>query len=967
MAANKFATMVHRNTNNMTLILVYSLLEWVLILLLLINALFSYLIVRFADYFGLKPPCPLCSRIDHFLNPKEGKSFYRDLLCEDHASEVSNSSYCLNHRKLTDSLTLCEDCSSSGLRQENCEVGSELCLCSCCGLRFDFNKGEVRIEKGNDSEMDLEDFFKGKDIDGSSGFQHLEYFLGNDGFNLIPIELIDPTTDEEQLHEMKREVDLVFEPGLVVYNRSCSFDGKETDPSAYDESTKLVIVHSMKIQEDENSIVFNSENCVHDKPDDVVDGDGNRTTMAAAATFEEKETDPSADDESTKLVILDRMEIQENENLIDFNSENYDQDKLDIDVGHQEAMTAATEKEEEDEPTKLVVIDRNEIQEYDNSIVLNSENYDQDKLDIDVGHQAAMAAATVKEEEDEPTNLVLLGRMDIQENENSTVLNSENYDQDKLDIDVGHQAAMAAANVKEEEDEPTNLVLLGRIDIQENENSTVLNSENYDQDKLDIDIDVDDDVGHQAAMAAATEKEDEPTNLVLLRRIDIQENENSIVFNSENYDQDKLDIDVDVCHQADMAAAAEEDEEDEEEEFPHMAINETEADVSIGTEIPDLVSSSSSSNSDNFHGEKDHDDHDQYELETIELKPISVGLTDQHFCPNSIEEDNDQCRNIIFKTMSSEINEPNEEKAPETPTSSDSFNFLQKKLLLSTTDESLDGSSSVVSEAEGIDGMTSVDRLKSALRSERKALYDLYTELEEERSASAVAANQTMAMINRLQEEKAAMQMEALQYQRMMEEQSEYDQEALQLMSELVVKREREKQEVERELEVYRKRVMEYESKKKMRHSSSSSSLDLNQNTPVEEVFEGDRVQILEHLKVLEGKLFSLDDDEENGYHHDHDQEGRLMGVKGKKLLPLFDAISDENGESNGHENGYEYYEISERVQALEADREFLKNCISSLKKGDEGMDLLREILQHLREIRTVNRSLKNITDGPIL
>ena len=76
----------------------------------------------------------------------------------------------------------------------------------------------------------------------------------------------------------------------------------------------------------------------------------------------------------------------------------------------------------------------------------------------------------------------------------------------------------------------------------------------------------------------------------------------------------------------------------------------------------------------------------------------------------------------------------------------------------------------------------------------------LYAELEEERSAVAIAATQMMAMINMLQEEKAAMQMEALQYQRMMEEQSEYDQEALQLLNELVTKRE--KQELERELEL---------------------------------------------------------------------------------------------------------------------------------------------------------------------
>ena len=72
-----------------------------------------------------------------------------------------------------------------------------------------------------------------------------------------------------------------------------------------------------------------------------------------------------------------------------------------------------------------------------------------------------------------------------------------------------------------------------------------------------------------------------------------------------------------------------------------------------------------------------------------------------------------------------------------------------------------------------------------------------------------------MAMITRLQEEKAAMQMEALQYQRVMEEQAEYDQQALQLLNELVAKREREMQELEKELDVYRERVSDYEAKDK--------------------------------------------------------------------------------------------------------------------------------------------------------
>jgi len=147
-------------------------------------------------------------------------------------------------------------------------------------------------------------------------------------------------------------------------------------------------------------------------------------------------------------------------------------------------------------------------------------------------------------------------------------------------------------------------------------------------------------------------------------------------------------------------------------------------------------------------------------------------------------------------------NEMEEDRAPETPTSgvatqrSDRMFLLERKRSLSL---SLDGSAA--SEMEGGEPST-VEQLRSALQAERKALGALYAELEEERSTAAIAANQMMAMINRLQEEKAAIQMEALQYQRMMEEQSEYDQEALQLLNELVTKREREKQELERELEL---------------------------------------------------------------------------------------------------------------------------------------------------------------------
>ncbi|KAK4752904.1 hypothetical protein SAY87_021702 [Trapa incisa] len=99
-----------------------------------------------------------------------------------------------------------------------------------------------------------------------------------------------------------------------------------------------------------------------------------------------------------------------------------------------------------------------------------------------------------------------------------------------------------------------------------------------------------------------------------------------------------------------------------------------------------------------------------------------------------------------------------------------------------------------------------VNHLKRQVKLDRNSLMDLYMELDEERSASAVAANNAMAMITRLQAEKSAVQMEALQYQRMMEEQAEYDQEALQEMSNMLTKREEEMKALEAEVEVFRKK-----------------------------------------------------------------------------------------------------------------------------------------------------------------
>ncbi|KAL8052999.1 hypothetical protein ABFX02_05G042500 [Erythranthe guttata] len=885
MAANRFATMLHRNTNKITLVLTYAVLEWILISLLLLNSLFSYLIVKFAEFFGLKPPCPWCTRIDHIIDPAEGnKNMHRDLLCEVHSKEISRLGYCSNHQNLVDSQNLCEDCLSSvpdytnklnnfalfpctkgfgGSDKEkvgeNGEVSLNCLNCSCCGVSLDCDKYSSYILLKTSSWDVLECAQK-------------ENYLINDS--------------DEKLSD--------FAEG------ENETKGDEVDLCLEEEKGTLIEENSTLIMKDKSVQV-----CVEED------------AAAPVEIFSEQHLEFFLDYSGNRLVPIELIDSVTEEHKSEGSVTVEDEDKNLVREFRQDSEVQFEEKEE------LFVGGRSGVEKFETFI------------DVDIN---------------EEPKYTMLESMEIEEDENSLVFHANH-----CRLMTGEFADFRAFP-------------LARWPSQE-----------------------------------AT---------------DVQEMAGS-----------SLEMHLDV-HTDNVAC---------EEEEVAQSNNENEADVSIGTEIPDLDITDEMQIQDSVHSyDYIHEDpstnphrvsdHDtsQFEEHMKELQSLSVQNREDHITNNN-------------SSFHLEINEPEEDKVPDTPTSTDSFSQLHKKLLLlekrdSGAEESLDGS--VTSELEGSEGVVTVEGLKSALRSERKALQALYSELEEERSASAVAANQTMAMINRLQEEKAAMQMEALQYQRMMEEQSEYDQEALQLLNELMVKREREKQELEKEMEIYRKKLFDYETKEKIRvlrrskdgstrsgfsSDSDGLSIDLNHeskeedgfysnlNTPVDDVinleesladFEEERMSILDQLKVLEEKLSTLDDEnaktngEANGHENgfsNHHQKRRIAGLqKGKSLLPLFDAIFEENGDTmnengngNENENGFDSYEsnfemeenkklaieaeidhLYERLQALEADREFLKHCISSLKKGDKGMDLLQEILQHLRDLRNVEARSRNLGDS---
>ncbi|CAL4941802.1 unnamed protein product [Urochloa decumbens] len=291
---------------------------------------------------------------------------------------------------------------------------------------------------------------------------------------------------------------------------------------------------------------------------------------------------------------------------------------------------------------------------------------------------------------------------------------------------------------------------------------------------------------------------------------------------------------------------------------------------------------------------------------------------------------------------------------------------------------------------DDVEGEISLENVKRQLELNKKSMAALYKELEEERSASAVAASQTMAMINRLQEEKAAMQMEALQYLRMMEEQADHDHEAIQNLHDLLTEREKELLDLDAELRNYR-RLLESEPFNGARFDATDSitntiddrNLDFVRSTMSH--FEGEKANVLESFFRLEENL-SISANRLASDGAKNSQEGILLKdhtsadgqYREKSQLDGQEHMRSESTEQRSeHEmvgenkdscspshNNDKFSGVSSlkneisllniKLRALEADQEFLKQVLSSLQCGSDGLQCIKEITSHLAELRRV-------------
>ncbi|XP_059313823.1 protein FLOURY 1-like [Lycium ferocissimum] len=132
------------------------------------------------------------------------------------------------------------------------------------------------------------------------------------------------------------------------------------------------------------------------------------------------------------------------------------------------------------------------------------------------------------------------------------------------------------------------------------------------------------------------------------------------------------------------------------------------------------------------------------------------------------------------------------------------------KLLMNEKNETSDDELDDEHECCDEDKVFDVLSLRKMVKIERGKANAACLELEKERMAAATAAEETMAMILRLQNEKSLVEMETNQYKRLAEEKQLHDQEVIQSLQWLVLKHESERTILEDQLKLCREKLKSF-------------------------------------------------------------------------------------------------------------------------------------------------------------
>ncbi|XP_015576557.1 myosin-binding protein 1 [Ricinus communis] len=875
-------------------------LEWLLICLLFIEAIFSYLITKFACYYELQTPCLLCSRLDHILGNKRLK-YYRDLICGKHKLEISSLVLCHAHNKLVDVHGMCESClfSFATINKSNAEtyrllVGklgegyrfglnedhtSSTQHCSCCNepwiLRgYVQNLMQTNIAGSETAEFDAPAVYDQNNLNkielslparatlqrSKSEFDHLPHIgytelkVNSDTESEVLFSDDDNNTNARG-HAINTKQDIAVgcvqtEPRIISLHDDLvseklidSVTALQTPILASQIQSDLVEFHGVTSKSPSVSLGHGLEEVQWQQ----ADGKSNSSAFPELISLDEippsliaKETPVEASKESMNSS-FDNVPP-----LLDAKETFEEASKESILISVQDVLPSSVSRKtplEASELSELISVDdvlpSSIAKETPVEASKESKNSSFDDVPplfdpIETFKEVSKESILISLQEVLPSSVA--GETPTEASEFSKLISVD----DVLPSSIAKETPVEASKenkISFFDDVPP---LFDAIEtFKEASKESILISV---QEVL------------PSSVAGETPIEaSELSKLIPVDDVDVLPSSDSKEIPALASAESKLVSLVDVLPSPSEVETPiqglQESCNARTEEVWQTAITDCEEISKTGTNSAAMNETALETNpvsGDNgLQAPNSLDLGDAYKLAVGNKgRQLSGALAEQWIAKDSSRLSDDL--KTLFSQLSAAREHTMNDSSPRVPvspklsingdelknldaSSSIGIQMLQKRISLDRNESGLSLDGSIVSE---IEGESAVDRLKRQIEHDKKLLSALYKELDEERNSSAISANQAMAMITRLQEEKATLQMEALQYLRMMEEQAEYDMEALQKTNDLLSEREKEIQDLEAELEFYRINPGESFWENTMQELSDTKTKDIKEEHP---------------------------------------------------------------------------------------------------------------------------------------
>ncbi|CAF2260595.1 unnamed protein product [Brassica napus] len=944
--------------------------EWLLMVMLFANSIFTYVITRFADYSQLQSPCLICSRLDHILGRTEHlKTSHWDMFCSKHKSEISSLVYCHAHGKLVDVRGMCETCllSFDKTSKSNAETYKLLVgklddqpstsprHCTCCnqlwipqidstgevlakpetlakiGLVIDERTGKETCTPKKSVRFNDLPHVGYTELKVHSDTEQEDVFSEDEGVavkeNDHRIQNVDLETSEKVLKEEEiislddsfvtsramehSEAALEEKEDLIqVQDTSIISDSKESPADALLEVSELITVNvvpeiSEEVLKEEEITSLDHLLLASRGMEDLIQlRDISLTSdfkeLPKNILIEESEltgTSTSVAAETHEDLLAEDTVLEEKEELVHLQDTSVTPDCEESSAGALMGETellcindVTTSTSVADETSEDVLMGETVSKEKEEMLHLQDTSLTPDfkqspaHASLEEAELVCLSDATSTPVSADNPGDILMGEAILKEEEELLHLQDTSLTPDSKEspadalMEKAELVCLNDVTTSTSSDSDTNPehVLKETQLMPLHETSPEEVPESFTTAETHVDTSKEKDT-NQADMTSLESEYVVVSPSKSTKSIPEDSNEFNCV--SDNKEETSLTL-------SEMASHTEAALDSESSSFNSMSVAaETNLDsgewTQGGGELLDLADAYKNII---VHNESNREAHIEQWMSkdtsrvSQDLKALLTQISASRISPR-ISIVDQETKNLDYEDMQ----------------------LLIQKRMLERNESTLSLEGVSVSE---IEGESEVERLKRQVGHDRKFLTGLYKELEEERSASAVATNQAMAMITRLQEEKATFQMEALQNLRMMEEQAEYDLEAIQKLNELLVEREKVIQDLEAEIDYFRSKNVTERVSDKVQNCLSG--------------FDEERLYITSCLKKIE-----------NMVQEDVDGEAHV------------DNLARQESVS----------ELRERVEKLKGDFDFLEHVVSSLGHGSEGVQFVEEIASHLQTL----------------